>query len=40
MGSVSHHIMPLVLTASGADTYTDVNTETILRNQVKSGTMV
>ena len=42
MGSISSHIMPLViLIASGADTHTNtyihVRTETISRNQVHAG---
>ena len=39
MGSISCHIMPLVINSLGAGThtYTDVCTETILRNQEHTG---
>ena len=39
MGSISHHITPLVINSLGADTHTRIlsRTEAILRNQARAG---
>ena len=42
MGSISHHITPLVINSFGGghthtNTHTDIRTETILRNQAHTG---